>query len=72
MGIVNVYPSQWDMNHFMAEYRSDTIEASFTVEQWNGGRHALHNPGEWADIGVQNAAAIAHPTPLIFYTCGGR
>ena len=68
LGIDNDYPSQWDMNHFMAEYRYDAIEASFTVELWNGGRYALHNPGEWANFGVQYAAAIAHPTPLIFYT----
>ena len=71
-GMNGDYPNQVDLTHFMAEYRSDAIEASFTVEQWNGGRHALHNPGEWANFGVQYAAAIAHPTPLIFYTCGGR
>ena len=71
LGIDNDYPSQRDMNHFMAKYRS-AIEASVTVEQWNGCRHAPHNPGEWANFGVQYVAAMAHPTPLTFYTCGGR
>ena len=72
LGIDDDYPNQWDLTHFMAVYRSDAIEASFTVEQWNGGRYSLYNPGELANLGVQYTAAMAYPTPLIFYSVGGN
>ena len=71
LGMNGDYPNQWDLTHFMAVYRSDAIEASFTVEQWNGGRYSLYNSSDYANLGVQYAAAIAYPTPLIFYSVGG-
>ena len=70
-GMDGDYPNQVDLTHFMAEYRSDAIEAYFTVEQLNGGRYSLYNSSDHANIGVQYAAAMAYPTTLIFYSVGG-
>ena len=71
LGMEGDYPNQWDLAHFMAEYRSDAIEAYFTVEQWNDGRYSLYDSSEYSNLGVQYAAAMAWPTPLIFYSVGG-
>ena len=71
VGIYDDYPSQSDLTQFMSEYRSDGIEAEFTVKQWNGGRYLPYDPFDLASVGIQYPAAIAYPMPLIFYSVGG-
>ena len=71
LGIYGDYPSQSDLTDFMAMYRSNGIDAEFQVENVNGGKNSPNNPGDAANFGIQYAAAIAYPTPLIFYNISG-
>ena len=72
LGFFDDYPSQLDLTEFMTRYRSDGIDAKFTVEQWNGGGYNPDNPDDLANLGIQYAAAITYPTPLVFYSVGGN
>ena len=71
LGMNGDYPNQADLTHFMALYRSDAVETYFTVEQLNDGWYSPYNSSDYANLGVQYAAAMAYPTPLIFYSVGG-
>ena len=73
VGLDGEYPSQMDLTRFMSEYRSEAGGARFNVEQWNGGEYNPNsgNPSDYANLGVQYAAAMVYPTPLIFYSVGG-
>jgi len=71
MGFLDEYPSRADLTKFMTDFNSDTKDATFTVEQVNGGGNDPRNPGQEANADVQYASAMAYPTPLIFYSTGG-
>ncbi|KAH9009108.1 subtilisin-like protein [Lactarius deliciosus] len=74
-GFQNDYPSRTDLTMFMTNFRSDVQTASlatFTVELVNGGGYDPDNPDIEASIDVQYASAMAYPTPIIFYSIGGR
>ena len=71
VGFENEYPSQSDLTLFMAGYRSEGIDAEFTVVQWNGGGYNPSYPSGHAGIAIQYAAAMAYPAPLVFYSVGG-
>ena len=71
LGVGHEYPSEDDLTSFMARYRS-TEDTAFTVVQWNSGGYNPGNPSDGANIGVQYAAGIAYPTPLVFYSIGGN
>ncbi|KAH9013167.1 subtilisin-like protein [Lactarius deliciosus] len=74
-GYQKQYPSETDLNKFMTYFRSDVQPASlatFTVELVNGGEYDPDNPGEEANIDVQYSSAMAYPTPIIFYSTGGK
>ena len=71
LGIDDDYPSRSDLAEFMARYRSDAIDADFTVKQWNDGGYNPDRPGVEASISIQYASAMAYPTPLVFYSVGG-
>ena len=71
VGFEDEYPSQSDLTLFMAGHRSKAVDTRFTVIQWNGGGYNPNNPSGHAGIGVQYAAALAYPAPLVFYSVGG-
>ena len=71
LGIDDDYPGELDLTRFMEIYRSDAIDADFSVEQLNGAEYNPRNPGYFANFGIQYAAAMTYPTPLIFYSVGG-
>ena len=71
LGIDDDYPGELDLTRFMEIYRSEAIDADFSVEQMNGGDYNPRNPGYFANFGIQYAAALTYPTPLIFYSLGG-
>ncbi|KAH9008885.1 subtilisin-like protein [Lactarius hengduanensis] len=69
------YPKKTDLTMFMTYFRSDVQPpslATFTVELVNGGGYEPNNPTTEASIDVQYASAMAYPTPIIFYSIGGR
>ncbi|KAH9175612.1 subtilisin-like protein [Lactarius sanguifluus] len=70
-GFMGDYPNPTDLTTFMREYRTDAEDATFRVEQINGGGNDPSNPGMEANLNMQYAQAIAYPTPLIFYSTGG-
>ncbi|KAH8980588.1 subtilisin-like protein [Lactarius hatsudake] len=74
-GYQNEYPSETDLTEYMTYFRSDVQPpslATFAVELVNGGGYDLDTPGIEASIDVQYASAMAYPTPIIFYSTGGR
>ena len=74
LGIDDDYPSLLDLIVFMAKYRSDGKDAGFHVEKVNGGGYkpSIQAPGDGANVGTQYTAAMAYPTPLVFYSIGGE
>ncbi|KAH9029913.1 subtilisin-like protein [Lactarius pseudohatsudake] len=74
-GYLEDYPSEADLALYMGDFRSDVQPptlATFTVEQVNGGEYDPDTPGEELSTDVQYASAMAYPTPIIFYSTGGR
>ena len=74
VGYDDSYSNQADLTAFMNEFRKDADPAatySFKVERVNGGGDDPSNPGSEASSNVQYAAAMAYPTPLVFYSTGG-
>jgi tripeptidyl-peptidase-1 len=72
LGLLNEYPSQADLREFMTECRSDAVDAAYTVVQINGGEYDQSHPSKEANLGVQYGQAMTYPTPLVFYSLGGR
>ncbi len=67
-GYLKDYPSPADLAAFMRTYRSDAADATFTVEQVNGGGNDPSHPHPEANMDIQYAEAMAYPTPHIFYS----
>ncbi|KAI9439489.1 subtilisin-like protein [Lactarius psammicola] len=65
------YPSPADLRLFMENYRTDGVDATYTVERVNGGGYDPSDPGSEANLNVQHTQGIAYPTPHIFYSTGG-
>ncbi|KAI9454052.1 subtilisin-like protein [Lactarius psammicola] len=64
------YPSPADLAAFMREFRSDALDATYTVVQVNGGKYNPSRPTYEANTNIQYAGAITYPTPNIFYSTG--
>jgi tripeptidyl-peptidase-1 len=71
-GFQNDYPSPEDLKEFMATFRTDAVDASFTVLKVNHGNYDPNSPGTEGSLDTQYAGAIAYPTPQIFYSVGGN
>src|SRR6266702_2586453 len=65
------YPSPADLRVFMKEYRTEAIEATYTVEPISGGGYDPRNPGPEANLNIQHTQGMAYPTPHIYYSTGG-
>jgi tripeptidyl-peptidase-1 len=72
LGFNNEYPNQDDLTAFMTDFRTDAVDATFTVEKVNGGGYDQSHPGHEANMDTQYGAAMAYPTPQIFYSTGGK
>ena len=66
-GYAQQYPSEVDLRLFMREFRSNALDATFDFVPVNGGENQPNNPSLLANIDVQYAAAMAYPTPMIYY-----
>ncbi|KAH9169573.1 subtilisin-like protein [Lactarius sanguifluus] len=74
LGYNDRFPSPTDLSMFMSVFRPDSNpdDVTFTVETINGGEYDPGWPGVEASLDMQYAQAIAHPTPHIFYSIGGK
>ena len=71
VGFDDEYPSQSDLTLFLTNYRTKAKDAMFTVVQLNGGGYNSSDPFDHANVGIQYATAMVHPTPVVFYSVGG-
>ena len=71
LGINNEYACKDDLTNFMTKYESEAEDATFTVEQPNGGGYDPNTPGVGPSLGTQFGAALTYPTNLVFYSVGG-
>lgn len=55
----------------MKKFRPDAVGTSYATVQVNGGGDDQSDPSVGANLGVQYARAITHPTPLSFYSVDG-
>ncbi|KAI9453248.1 subtilisin-like protein [Lactarius psammicola] len=69
---LNSYPSPTDLTAFMIKCRTDAVDATYTVEQPNGGGYDPSHPDGEANLSMQYTQAIAYPTPHVFYSTGGE
>ncbi|KAF8262578.1 subtilisin-like protein [Lactarius quietus] len=63
-------PSPTDLRAFMAKYRADGVDGTYTVVQVNYGQYDPNNPDEEANLDLQYAQGMAYPTPLVYYSTG--
>ncbi|KAF8258398.1 peptidase S8/S53 domain-containing protein [Lactarius quietus] len=71
-GYAAEYPSPDDLRKFMEEYRADAQDATYIVEQINGGGYDPSNPGREANLNIQYTEAMTYPTPHIYYSTAGK
>lgn len=71
VGFSNLYPNPTDLTAFMSAYRTDAVAATFNLERVNNGGYNPDQPDTEANGNIQYTAAIAFPTPQIFYSVGG-
>ncbi|KAI9452653.1 subtilisin-like protein [Lactarius psammicola] len=70
IGLLGDYPSPTDLTEFMLKYRPEAADATFVVEEINGGGYDPSHPHEEANLDIQYAEAMAYPIPHIFYSTG--
>ncbi|KAF8266387.1 Pro-kumamolisin, activation domain-containing protein [Lactarius quietus] len=76
LGLLNEYPKEKDLLYFMAIYRKDALDATFTVVPVNGGEDgedddSTRPAGIEASVDVQYGSVMSYPTPQFFYNTGG-
>ncbi len=74
VGMINEYPSETDLAMFLAYFRSDAQDPTFTIPivQLNGGGYDPSHPGSEANADLQYAVALTFPTQPTFYSTGGN
>lgn len=72
VGFDRQYPSTRDLSIFMKEFRASGRDADYDVLQIKGGGYDPSDPGMEATLNVQIAEGIAYPTPITFYSTGGK
>ncbi|KAF8257926.1 subtilisin-like protein [Lactarius quietus] len=70
-GFSNHSPSPVDLETFMSICRSDAVDATYAVDEINGGDYDPTRPSDEANSNMQYAQAIAYPIPHTFYSTGG-
>ncbi|KAF8266419.1 subtilisin-like protein [Lactarius quietus] len=73
VGYKNQYPSPADLKKFMNKYRTNAADAAtYKVIQLNGGGYDPKNPDAESNQNTQSTRALTYPTPLTFYSVGGK
>ncbi|KAF9205658.1 hypothetical protein BGZ59_000338 [Podila verticillata] len=72
VGFHGEYANMDDLKSFLQKFRPDAVETSYTTISVNGGGDDQSNPSAYANLGIQYAKAITHPTPLKFYSVDGN
>ncbi|KAI9442675.1 subtilisin-like protein [Lactarius indigo] len=70
VGMLGDYPSEEDLGMFMSKYCTLLDDATYKVVEVNDGGYDPTHPHEEANMDIQYAAAMAYPTPIIFYSTG--
>ncbi|GJJ07192.1 hypothetical protein Clacol_001392 [Clathrus columnatus] len=70
-GYLEEFANFADLKTFMQKFRSDAVNANFTVTLINGGANNQAQPGIEANLDTQYAGAMTFPTPNIYYSTGG-
>ncbi|KAH9162436.1 subtilisin-like protein [Lactarius sanguifluus] len=69
-GYVGEYPNQIDLTTFMDRFHGPGTGATYAVVQVSNGGYDPMNPGVEANMNVQYASGMAHPTPITYYSVG--
>ncbi|KAI9431209.1 peptidase S8/S53 domain-containing protein, partial [Lactarius indigo] len=64
-------PTQEDLTTFMNIFRTDAMDATFTVLDVNGGGYNLSQPSDEASMNIQYAEGMVYPTTVLYYNIGG-
>ncbi|KAF8273325.1 peptidase S8/S53 domain-containing protein [Lactarius quietus] len=72
LGYAKDYPNPADLEMFMTLYRPNAIDATYKVVRVNGGAYNLRRPTVEGNQNIQYASVMAYPTPVTFYSVGGR
>ncbi|KAF9077940.1 peptidase S8/S53 domain-containing protein [Rhodocollybia butyracea] len=70
-GYLGQFASLADLTTFTKRFLPKATNATFVVQEVNGGGNDQNNPGSEANLDTQYATGIAWPTPMIFYSTGG-
>jgi tripeptidyl-peptidase-1 len=70
-GYLEQFASLADLASFVKEFLPKATNATFTLQEVNGGLNTQSDPGVEANLDTQYATGIAWPTPMIFYSTGG-
>ena len=70
-GYLEEYPSPADLRLFMEKYRTDGLDATYTIVPINDEGYDPSNPNKEGDLAIQIAQGMAYPTPHTFYSTGG-
>lgn len=60
--------NQADLATFMTKYRPDAADANYVAVVVGGGKYDSKNPNDLGNLDVQYAAAMAYPTPQLYYS----
>ncbi|KAF8259420.1 subtilisin-like protein [Lactarius quietus] len=69
-GYLKDCPSPADLGAFMRRYRSDAVDATYTVQLVNGGEYDPGQPTKEGNLDIQYTGGMAYPTPITFYSTG--
>ncbi|KAI9435722.1 subtilisin-like protein [Lactarius indigo] len=70
-GYLDQSPTQEDLTTFMNIFRTDAMDATFTVLDVNGGGYNLSQPSDEASMNIQYAEGMVYPTTVLYYNIGG-
>ena len=72
LGMMEQYPNHEDLTTFMDTFYTDAEDVTYTPVVFNGDQYDESNPSIEANLDLQYAVGIAYPTPIFFYSLGGR
>ncbi|KAF9077948.1 subtilisin-like protein [Rhodocollybia butyracea] len=70
-GYLEQFASRADLASFVEQFLPAATNATFTLEEINGGQNNQSDPGVEANLDVQYGTGMAWPTPMTFYSTGG-
>jgi len=70
-GYLGEFANVADLKTFTRRFRTDAVNATFKVVQFNGGGNDQNDPGVEANLDIQTTTGLTFPTPNIYYSTGG-